>query len=241
MSEVDIAGEIARIEDVAPFPDLDDVWYWAIGGGWFTHTIALSSDRKSAFQVTCRDVYLAAVVRDVISFARHHEAALLAAAPMTHVEGFDAAGHGFDSVGAVIPAVADVNDEMPELNAVTYALFPAWRSEFSGLETEAEAYSRLDMMDIADPRREPVPFLKMRFNNGASHTVGDERLLTKPDFFRKEIAGLEGKPKSWIEAQNFRDQVRRVTWDGGYVIDGAPLEGVEIGDWATRYLSEGDG
>lgn len=243
MSAVDIAGEIARIDDVAPFPDLEKVWFWSIGGGWFTYTVALSSDERAVFQMTCRDTYPAALVRDVMSFARHHEATLLAAAPMTHVEGFDVAGHGFDSVGAVIPAVAEANKDRPELSAVTYLLFPAWKCEFSGAETEPEAYSRLRMVDAANPKREPMPFLKMRFDNGHSHTVGDERLLTKPDFFAKELSAMaEGSRKSFIEAENFRGEIRTITYDDGYVIgDGdTRLSADEVEAWSRKYLTEGD-
>ncbi|GIG70247.1 hypothetical protein [Phytomonospora endophytica] len=244
MSEVDIAGKIAEIEDVAPFPDLEKVWYWSIGGGWFTYTVALSSDGRSVFQMTCRDTYPAALVRDVLSFARHNESALLAAAPMAHVEGFDVAGHGFDSVGAVIPAVAEANKDRPEISAVTYLVFPGWRNEFSGAETEPEAYSRLRMLDAANPKREPMPFLKMRFDNGHSHTVGDERLLTKPDFFFDELAAMaEGSRKSFIEAENFRGELRTITCDDdGYVIDGgeARMSAEDARAWAERYLTEGD-
>lgn len=240
---IDIAAEIARIEDVNPFPDMDGVWFWGIGGGWFTHTIAVSADRTAAFQVTCRDVYPAELVRDVITFARANEAALLAAAPLVHVEGFT--GHGFDSVAAAIPAVADVNDEMPELSAVTYALFPAWRDEFSGAETEREAYSRLDMMDIADPRRSAVPFLKMRFKNPKTgvHTLGDERLLTYPGQLDEEIGNLDGVSGGWIETENFTGAVHRLTWEDGFALDDSASR-MSVEDtltWAHRHLTEGTG
>ncbi|GLZ80248.1 hypothetical protein Afil01_50550 [Actinorhabdospora filicis] len=240
---IDIAGEIARIEDVNPFPGLDGVWFWGVGGGWFTYTIALSGDRTAAFQVTCRDVYPAETVKDVIAFARANEAALLGAAPLVHVEGFT--GHGFDSVAAAIPSVADVNDEMPELNAVTYALFPAWRCEFSGAETEPEAYSRLDMMDIADLRREPLPFLKMRFKNPKTgvHTLGDERLLTYPRQLDDEIESLDGVTGGWIETENFTGAVHRLTWSDGFALDDGEQR-MSLQDtlsWARRHLTEGTG
>ncbi|MEV7630725.1 hypothetical protein [Actinoplanes sp. NPDC089786] len=93
-------------------------------------------------------------------------------------------GDQFDVVAATIPAVHRYHElKEPGLNEVTYAVFPAYRCESTGRETQREAEDRFDrMLDPANLKRLPTPWLRMRYDNPRTGggSVGTELGLGPP-------------------------------------------------------------
>lgn len=135
-------------------------------------------------------------------------------------EGLRVPGHEFDAVAAAVPDVHGHHKaQNPDLTAVTYIVFPAYACEFSGHETLAEAEARYTkMLRPAEIGREPVPFVKMSFDNprsgGGSTNPG--RALTYPRIVRQEIPELENSAGGFVEFENRLGKVWRVEWDGGW-------------------------
>ena len=156
---VDIAGVVKAFPGVRPVAGLDGCWTWSAGRFYFV--LALTAEGGHAMQPNCRDVLDLDLVVTVLAFARARSEAVLAAAPFAVLEGFTSpSATPFDSVAAVIPAVHRYQEfDRPDLNEVTYAVFPAYRCEFSGLETQEEATYRFDyMLDAANLQRPPSPW-----------------------------------------------------------------------------------
>ncbi|WP_413757634.1 hypothetical protein [Streptomyces sp. MMBL 11-3] len=220
-----------------PLSGLERAWRWSLNPVLY-FAGALTGDGKRLLQTNQRGAHDEELARAVIAFARAHEEELLANnRSLRFVEGLGAEGaegtegYGFDAVAAVAPEVhGHYGARNPELMAATYIVFPGWASEFSGRETSAEAGARyLRMLRPAEIRRDPVPFLKMRFDNpstgGGSNpstgagSTGSGRALTYPRILRQEIAQLEGAPGGFVEFENRHGAAWRVEWDGGWVVE----------------------
>lgn len=157
----------------------------------------------------------------MLSFARAHEQELLGEGRfLGSVAGLRVPEHEFDAVAAAVPDVHGHHKaQNPDLTAVTYIVFPAYACEFSGHETLAEAEARYTkMLRPAEIGREPVPFVKMSFDNprsgGGSTNPG--RALTYPRIVRQEIPELENSAGGFVEFENRLGKVWRVEWDGGW-------------------------
>jgi hypothetical protein len=243
---VDIAAVVKEFPGAAPVAGLDGCWIWPAGR--FHFALALTADGGHALQVNCRDALDLELVVAVLSFARAHTETVLAAAPLAVLEGFTSpSATPFDSVAAVIPAVHRYHDlDEPELNDVTYAVFPAYRCEFSGLETQEEAAYRFDrMLDPADLRRSPSPWVRMRFENpktGAG-SVGPELGIASAELLMGELENLENADEAFVEFENFQGERRLATWSGGLRLareDGvSPMEMTDLLEWAHRFIYEG--
>src|SRR5262245_6543823 len=131
---IDIAALVKEVPGVRPVSELDGCWTWSAARFYFT--LALTAEGSHAIQLNCRDVLDLNLVVAVLAFARARTEAVLTAAPFAVLEGFTSPSAApFNSVAAVIPAVGRYQEfDHPDLNEVTYAVFPAYRCEFSGLE-----------------------------------------------------------------------------------------------------------
>jgi hypothetical protein len=244
-AQPDIAALVAAFPGVSPLPGLPDAWTWSFGGR-FHAALALADDPAFAFQVQARDHPETELVRDVLAFARAHGEALRAAAPLAFAEGFARPGAGFDCVAAVLPAVHRYHwKRQPELNEVTFGVFPAYRHEFSGRETQPEAVTRFRMLDLVDLRRGPRPFLRMRYDNTRTRggSVGPDRGLTVVEVLQRELANLNDAPGSVVEFENHRGQVCTVRWEDGLVAELGERRwrpgASELADWAEVFLRHG--
>lgn len=246
---VDIAAVVNEFPGVRPAAGLDRCWTWS--AGWFHFALALTPDGDHALQVNCRDDLDLNLMVAVLAFARERGDAVMAAAPLAVLEGFESPSVSratpFDTVAAVIPAVHRYHEyEQPELNDVTYAVFPAYRCEFSGLETQQEAVYRFDsMLDPANLKRPPSPWVRMRFDNpktGAG-SVGTELGIAPADKLMQELRNLEYADSAFVEFENFRQERRQVSWSGELRLsDGDEIRTVEPADlliWAHRFVYEG--
>jgi hypothetical protein len=243
---VDIAAAVNEFPGVSPVAGLDRCWIWP--GGRFHFLLAESAESGYALQLNCRDDLDLDLAVAVLAFARAHTETVLAAAPLAVLEGFASPSPTpFDCVAAVIPAVHRYLEfDDAELNDVTYAVFPAYRCEFSGLETQEEAAYRFDrMLDPANLRRPPSPWLRMRFDNpktGAG-SIGPELGIASADLLMGELRNLEFADNAFVEFENFRGEKRRAAWAGGLQLAHADrVRTIEMADllaWAQRFIYEG--
>ena len=243
---VDIAGVVKAFPGVRPVAGLDGCWTWSAGRFYFA--LALTAEGGHAMQLNCRDVLDLDLVVTVLAFARARSEAVLAAAPFAVLEGFTSpSATPFDSVAAVIPAVHRYQEfDRPDLNEVTYAVFPAYRCEFSGLETQEEATYRFDyMLDAANLQRPPSPWVRMRFDNPRTDTgsIGPDLGIASADQLMQELRNLEYADNAFIEFENFRNERRRVSWSGelqvSYEDEVRTFDMPDLLAWTHRFIHEG--
>ncbi|MFF9331616.1 hypothetical protein [Streptomyces albogriseolus] len=225
---MDLQTTLAGFPNATPLDGLDQAWKWSLGPVLHFAGV-LSKDGTRLLQTNQRGKHDEELARAVLAFAREHEQALIGTdRPIVAVSGFSADGYAFDAVVATAPEVHGHHKaQNPDLTAVTYIVFPAFETEVSGRESLEEAQARYQkMLSPAEIGREPVPFLKMSFDNprtgGGSTNPG--RALTYARMLRQEIPQLEGVPGGFVEWENRTGEVWRVTWDGGWVLSGAEGE-----------------
>ncbi|WP_033319535.1 hypothetical protein [Streptomyces yerevanensis] len=219
---MDLQSTIAGFRNLAPLGDLEQAWWWSLNPV-LHYTGALTADGTQLLQMNTRGAYSEDLSYAVLSFTREHERELLHNGRfLGFAEGFSAPGHAFDTVAVVAPEVAQLHKvQNPDLTPLTYAVFPAYSCEFSGNETLEEAECRyLKMLPTADIKRDPVPFLKMRFDNprtgGGSTNPG--RALTYERILLQELPHLENAPGGFIEFENRHAKIWRIEWHDGWFI-----------------------
>ncbi|MET8896068.1 hypothetical protein [Streptomyces albogriseolus] len=225
---MDLQATLAGFPNATPLDGLDHAWKWSLGPVLHFAGV-LSKDGTRLLQTNQRGKHDEELARAVLAFAREHEQELIGTGrPIAAVPGFSADGYAFDAVAATAPEVHGHHKaQNPDLTAVTYIVFPAFKTEVSGRESLEEAQARYQkMLNPAEIGREAVPFLKMRFDNprtgGGSTNAG--RALTYPRMLRQEIPQLEGTPGGFVEWENRTGEVWRVAWDGEWVLSGAEGE-----------------
>ncbi|MBM2620874.1 hypothetical protein JIG36_35775 [Actinoplanes sp. LDG1-06] len=239
---VDIAGVVQGFNGVQPLPGLTDAWTWTMGVR-FAYGLALTPDGGHAVQMNVRGEADLELMASVLSYARERSSEVLAAVPFAVLDGYKPpADYQFDTVGAVMPAVYRLHKKIPDLAEVTYQVFPAWRCEFSGRETQIEASDRFTkFLESADIKRLPRPFLKMRFDNPRTGggSIGDELGLATPDLLFSELRKLDGAEGAWIDFQNFQNILRRASWEDGLRLDGQAIELNDLVADTHKFLYDG--
>lgn len=244
-----ILTELNQTAEVTPLAGIEDAWTWSVGNGWFHYALTLSTDGSQAFQLNCNKGWTTDRAVAVLDFVRRNEQRSLAAAPFAVLPGFALPGKNFDCVAVVLPTVAQMYlSKDPLLAKSVYAVFPAWRCEFSGDEDEAEASRRYKrVLETADWDRGPEPFLRWRYVKASGQQVslpGDRRGLAG----RSELATLlkiqRGAARGFVELENFRGQVHRIDWrDGRTVLRGGDQEQFlseeELTPWIDQFLIHG--
>ncbi|MEU6082298.1 hypothetical protein [Streptomyces sp. NPDC047108] len=220
---MNLEAAVAGFRNAVPIPGMASAWHWSPAPG-IDFAGALSSDGKRLLQLSARDSYERDLAVAVLRFSREHEEAMAARNRyLGSVGGFTPpAGHDFD---AVAMASVEVHDfyafERPELNPVVRVVFPAYSCEFSGAETLDDAETRyIRMLRTTDFRREPVPFLKMRFANTRTlgKSAGSGRGFTEPRVLTQELREIDNAPGSFVEFENCHGSVWRVEWHGAWYI-----------------------
>jgi hypothetical protein len=243
---VDVAAVMKEFPGAKPLAGLDGCWTWSAGRFYFA--LALPADGGHALQLNCRDVLDPDLAIAVLAFARARTDAILAGAPFVVLEGFNStSATPFDCVAAAIPAIARYHEfEHPELDEITYAVFPAYRCEFTGLETQEEAtYTFNRVLDAANINRPPSPWVRMRFENpktGAG-SIGPDLGIASADLLMQELRNLEHADNAFVDFENFRHERRRASWSGGLQLsDGDNTRSFKSPDlliWAHRFIYDG--
>lgn len=218
---MDLAATFAAIPGAVPIDGIPDAWFWTHAPK-FGHSAVLSRDGEHAFQCYAHNSYDEGLARAVITFARQHDTELVAPPerPLIVVEGFEHPGSGFDTVVAVSPTVHKYQSDKPEVHAVTRAVFPAYRCEFSGAETEDDAAYRYARAAGAQPSRwdrEPNPYLKMRHRAASGREI-PERGFANPSRIVHEFTALPEREGGFVEFENFEQRVWRVTFQDTYAV-----------------------
>lgn len=202
---MDLRSKVAAQVGAAPIEDLPDAWHWS--RMVFNFDAILTPDHKHLLEMRVMGRYDAALARAVLEFAREHSEQIIAGdRPLVPLNGFTCPGWEFDTVTAVSPSVHDNHaQDDADLHTATWTLFPGYRCEFSGTETEDEAihlFRRALQPTKLD--RSPVPFLKMRYENTRtqSHSTGPDRGLAPLPVLLNELSLLHGAPGSWVEWEN---------------------------------------
>lgn len=200
---------------------LPDAWHWSPAPG-LDFAAALSSDGRHLFQVNARDSYDEDLVVALLIAARENSAQLLAdGVLLSAVPGFRCPGREFEVVGAARPGIHRYHEvQLPELQQVTWAVFPGYTCEFAEpaqYSVEDARQSFLRFLTPANLNRGPAPFLRVWWKNTVTKagTEGPDGILAVPATLRREIELLEGAPGSFVEYQNFRGERYRVEWDAG--------------------------
>jgi hypothetical protein len=219
---VDLASTFSVIAEVKPLTDLSNAWHWPVTPGW-DRAMALSQDRKHLFQCFALDCYDEDLARAILLFAREHDADLIAPPerPLVVVEGFSHPEYRFDMIVAISPTIHKYYKENPELHCVTRAAFPAYRCEFAGDETEKDAWYRYTVASGVQPtrwKREPRPYLKMRYR-AETGRVSQWGFFQRGDLVH-QLRTLKDRTDRFVEFENYRHQIWRVEWDGGWVLIG---------------------
>jgi len=216
---MDLQSTITGFPHAAPLEGLDRAWKWSLNPV-LNFAGALTRDGTRLLQINQVRRHDEALARAVLAFAREHESELISEGRfLTSVDGFSAPGYTFDSVAATVPEVHGHHRvQNPEFTPFVYIVFPGYGCEFSGSETLAEAEARYHkMLPTAEIDREPVPFLKMRFDNprtgGGSTNPG--RALAYPHVLMNELPQLENAPEAFVEYENRHGKVWRVEWSDG--------------------------
>jgi len=244
---MDLAAAITAMPDAAPLAGLPEAWHWAKAPG-FDLAAALSTDGEHLFQLAALRSYDEGLVTAAFAFARQHEPELIAPPdqPLALAEGFAYPGRGFDIVVVVGPGVHKFHEKDGPLHEATRSLFPAYRCEFSGTETEDETrerYSRAAGVTPNNLSREPRPTMKLRFRPDDDSAVGEReywtpnslqymfpRLSDVPDRFRA--------PDPFVEFENYQNRVWRVEWDGAFNVTELTGESGESGERRGLGLEE---
>jgi len=230
---LDIRAVVTAFPGAAPLQGLADAWHWSPAPG-LDFTAALSEDGGHLFQVNARDSYDEGLVRALLTAARGNSARILSGdALLSTVPGFRCAGRDFEVLGAARPGVHRFHEvQQPELQKLTWAVFPGYECEFArpdrySAEDARESFNRF--LTPANLDRGPAPFLGMRYDNTVTRagTDGSDWILVKPEILYHEIKLLDGAPDSFVEFENRHGTVWRIEWaDGWFFVEEGAQESV---------------
>ncbi|MGH3118184.1 MAG: hypothetical protein ACRDP3_12700 [Streptomyces sp.] len=222
---MDLITDVSRLPGAGPLDGLSDAWHWSPNPR-FNFFAALSEDKGHLFQVNVMDICDYDLVRALLTFARERTSEVTSSGRhLVPIEGFSHPGYSFDTMAAAPPGVHGyLVKEHPDLHSVAYAVFPGYRSEFSGTEDEEEAQARVrKMLRPTKLDREPVPFLKMRYDNTRtrSGSTGPHRGFATLPILLRELELLQEAPGSLVEWENRHADVWRAQWDGALHLQGS--------------------
>jgi hypothetical protein len=202
---MDLTPKVAAQPGAAPIEGMPDAWHWS--RLVFNFDAVLTPDREHLLEMRVMGDYDPDLARAVLAFGREASARIVdGGRPLVPLNGFSCPGWEFDTVAAVGPGVHENHAaDDADLHAATWTLFPAFRCEFSGTETEAEAIHLFRLaLRPTTLDRSPVPFLRMRYENSRTlgRSTGSERGIAELSVLLNELSLLDGAPGSWVEWEN---------------------------------------
>jgi hypothetical protein len=202
---MDLTSKVAAQPGAAPIEGLPDAWHWS--RMIFNFDAVLTPDHEHLLEMRVMGRYDATLAQAVLAFAREHSTDITdSGRPLMALGGFTCPGWEFDTIAAVGPGVHDNHaQDDADLHKATWTLFPGYRCEFSGTETEEEAIHLFRLaLQPTKLDRERVPFLRMGYANTrtGSHSTGPDRGIAPLPVLLNELSLLEGAPGSWVEWEN---------------------------------------
>lgn len=221
---MDLTETFAAIPNATRIASVPDAWSWCDvpQAPKFGFSAVLSKDRKHAFQCYAHNSYDEGLAHAIVAFAREHDAELIAPPerPLVVVEGFGHAGYGFDILVAVSPTVHKYHADKPDVYRVTRAVFPAYRCEFAGDETEKDAWFRYTVARGVHPtrwNREPRPYLRMRMRTATGREIR-KRGFAHPLELVHELTELPDREGGFVEFENYQRRVWVATSQETYLV-----------------------
>ena len=236
---------LEALPNIEPLDGLPDAWTWTDTptARSYSFALALSADRGHVFECYAHNSFDEGLARAILEFARSHETELLAPPETLLVvaEGFSHTGYDFDTVVSVSPRMHHFHQENPEVHQVTRAVFPSYRCEFAGTETEEEVEYRYTRAAGAQPNswnRAPKPYLRMRYLPEAGPAIA-KRGFTTPKAVLRELTRLPDRDNGFVEFENWQNQVWTVTWQDAYVVtqDGSEVARLDL-DGVTEFAKD---
>lgn len=213
---MDVIESLRTLRAAQPVAEAPDVWEWQFARR--LHFMATTTaDGAACLTTSSTDEHDPALSLAVLRFAREHGTAVTGADPVAVVPGFTCAGYDFDVVVAARPSIHRLNAAVsPELHQLTYAVYPAYRCEFSGTEDEAEAWIRWSrIVPLVQIRRGPKPVLKVWFE---LHPRGPRAFGEEGGYADLEtLVGLIGdlQDGGFLEFENFVGATHRIDRTAG--------------------------
>jgi hypothetical protein len=219
---MNIRETVEQFKGCSPLAGVDDAWQWSPAPGLHFSGI-LSADRTRLFHFVYADSADEAIVPEVLIFAREHSAELTADRPLSAVAGLSCSERDFDTLASLPPSIhRQYQYELPEFTPFVVVVFPGYRCEFAGDESEPETLARRRLINPSVLDREPSPFLKMRYDNTRtlSRSKGKDRGIAAINVLLRELPLLEDAPGSFVEFENRHREVWHVTWqpDRGWLV-----------------------
>ncbi|GAA3851262.1 hypothetical protein [Streptomyces sedi] len=226
---MDLKSVVEGFRNVTAVRGVSDAWQWSPAPGLnFVGALAPGS-APMLFQMSYRGERDGRMDEAAVVFSRQRADGLAdPTRAMNAVGGFSAPGYRFDVLAALPPKVhRHYEYENPGLDPFVRVVFPGYTCEFAGDESEEEVLALRRLLNPSVLAREPVPYLKMRFDNTRTQarSRGSARGFARHAMFHHELGELEGSPGSFVEFENRHHEVWRVEWDSGLVLTGAGIEG----------------
>lgn len=241
---MDIAEKLSALPNARPLPGIPDAWEWSPGPA-FVLLAALSPDHRHVFRLNTKKSYDAELCGAVIEFARERGDEVIGREePLIALPGFSWPGRDFDVVGRIRPEAHRLFPQDPDLNAVTFGVFPAYSNEISGAESVDQAADRFGrMLNHSDLNRRASPYVLIRFDNPRTKagTIGDVPVFVSADYLTHELLSLEGVEDAYLELWNHRNEHWRVHWEGQWHVAGngdtSRMSADEIAAWSSAAIS----
>lgn len=211
---MNIRETVQQFKNCSPLSGTDDAWQWSPAPG-LNFSGVLSADGERLFQFSFRGPADETVCREVLEFTREHTDVLSRDRPLNVAEGLRTTTRGFEAVATLPPGVhLHYEYENPDFNPFVFVVFPGYRCEFAGDESEPETLARRRLINPSVLDREPSPFLKMRYDNTRtlSRSKGKDRGIAAINVLLRELPLLEDAPGSFVEFENRHREVWHVTW-----------------------------
>lgn len=240
-----ISEIVERIPGVQPIASLSGAWKWSPAPG-VNFAAALTADGDKIFRINVMGGVGESLIAPVLSFARVHGLeSRLDGSVQAILDGFAHPGYDFDTVAAVKPEIHGYHArEHSELQNLSIGVFPAYRCEFSGHESEEEVSVRFKrMLHPANLSRAASPYLKMSYQNTRTRggSTGPGRGFTTLKVLQRELKLLESADDSFVEFENYEERVFRVHWDGRLVLsegqDSVVTELAALLPWTEKVLT----
>jgi len=253
---INASTELGNFYELEPVSEVPDCWYYKNETPAFTFHSLLKQSPDGAYFIllTARNLFDKPLGIRAIQFASEQSAKFTKAEkPIVILEGLAPFGKfSFNALAVLSPtAHSALKRESPAIHERTYAVFPINLCEFSGREDASSIIAmRRDYITTVDWSRSPTCKVLARYNNSVRETgtIDDKRVLERQSVVFQEVLALPHVEDSFVELENFRGQVVKVTLSErdiycvGFLTPASPPRTISksaIIDFLTEFLSRG--
>jgi hypothetical protein len=208
--------------DASRRDDLDGAWVVGDRTPAHTFTHVFLEHEGRVFLVTVRDRLDPLAVKEFGGALWERASEISEGKPLQILEHLSWGHEFFDSAGIFRQDAHGMFPELAEAGVKLWVAFPMARCEFSGDEDLAEiAAIRRDFVCTIDWYRNIAPKIRLAFENTKTkaRTRGKGRGLAAVSTLTREMRLLVGAPGSWLEVENYRHLVCRLSAGHGDQLD----------------------